>query len=360
MREQRIRSVQCLTRIQLHCKLCGVAFAIGRIRQSHEPWQYAWANREHRNPGTKEHEEDKKRNFVFQADCSKKAGCHNRDQNDMSRFSTQSAQVDLATTLSFYQQLRSKFVESSLTDGTAGEPFSPGGSAKPHDCDYKMKDTANDSDYIFESDQDDEPYEFQSQDDNLSDAEENPQAEIGLTDGKCSEESTERSSSSNRCDMYEAIRSASMSTYLASTDPGALLAPHDTKLEDRSGSASRGDDSQSTARYSHARMPFQVLNGREHIAGPRCKVSSGYSGYMIGADEMKGCNVMQCLFRKDSYWSPEPDDQEFELSGNYFLSGLCGWVTSRTWYAPQRYPLDRHNHGDHLRPDEILWDVSKT
>ena len=289
---------------------------------------------------------------------------------DISR--AKSAHIDLATTLSFYHQLRSKFLGSSLTEESAAELSPQGTTGKPDGCDCKMTDSGDDSDYTFESDQEDEPYKFQLQDDNLSNAEENPRADIGLSDKKCSEVSTDTSPVTARCDLYEAIRSASMSTYLASADPGALLAPHDTEMEGHSDSASEGDDeevdaaaaadddddeSQSTASNSSASIV--TSHDGEHIAGPGCINKRGYSGCLIGADEMKGCNVMQCLMRKDRNWSPEPDDQEFELSGNYFLSGLCGDVPSRDWRAP-RYVVDRHYHGDVLYPDEKLQNVSRT
>jgi hypothetical protein len=37
---------------------------------------------------------------------------------------------------------------------------------------------------------------------------------------------------------------------------------------------------------------------------------------------MKGCRTLQCLLRKKIDWRPEPDDQDFESEGNYFLTGV--------------------------------------
>ena len=62
--------------------------------------------------------------------------------------------------------------------------------------------------------------------------------------------------------------------------------------------------------------------GKEHIAGPGCGSGLGYTGHRISLEEMKGCRAVQCLVRKGSGWKPEPDDQDFELESNYFLTGI--------------------------------------
>jgi hypothetical protein len=63
----------------------------------------------------------------------------------------------------------------------------------------------------------------------------------------------------------------------------------------------------------------------EHVAGPGCVSNQGYCGYRIGVEEMKGCRALQCLMLKESIedWKEEDDDQEFEKTGKYFLTG-CG------------------------------------
>lgn len=67
----------------------------------------------------------------------------------------------------------------------------------------------------------------------------------------------------------------------------------------------------------------ELLEGTfEHIAGPRCISTSGYSGWRISVEEMQGCRAVQALILKDAEWTPEPDDQDFELEGGYFLSGV--------------------------------------
>ena len=60
----------------------------------------------------------------------------------------------------------------------------------------------------------------------------------------------------------------------------------------------------------------------EHLAGPRCASESGYSGHRISLVEMKGCRAVQCLVQKGDDWMPEEDDQDFELEGGYFLTGV--------------------------------------
>ena len=60
----------------------------------------------------------------------------------------------------------------------------------------------------------------------------------------------------------------------------------------------------------------------EHLAGPGCVSRRGYSGHRISLAEMKECRAVQCLVMKNANWMPEDDDQDFELKGDYFLSGI--------------------------------------
>ena len=66
----------------------------------------------------------------------------------------------------------------------------------------------------------------------------------------------------------------------------------------------------------------------EHIAGPICVAENhAYSGYQISYEEMKACTTIQCLGHKESgmdsgNWMPLPDDEEFERTTEYCLSGL--------------------------------------
>ena len=62
-------------------------------------------------------------------------------------------------------------------------------------------------------------------------------------------------------------------------------------------------------------------NLRKHIPGPSCASTLGYSGYRISAEEMEGCRDIQALVKKESDWSPEHDDQDFERETNFVLTG---------------------------------------
>ncbi|RAQ60756.1 hypothetical protein COH20_010907 [Aspergillus flavus] len=61
----------------------------------------------------------------------------------------------------------------------------------------------------------------------------------------------------------------------------------------------------------------------EHIAGPGCCSTLGYSGADISLEEMRGCQTGQGLVHNDSGdEEPSPDDLECEINSDYFLSGL--------------------------------------
>lgn len=68
---------------------------------------------------------------------------------------------------------------------------------------------------------------------------------------------------------------------------------------------------------------------------------------------MRGCTTLQCLVVKTPEWTSEPDDQEFELNGKYFLSGLCGQMPSRDIGGPTMTP-PRHGAED-LYADVVFW-----
>lgn len=188
-----------------------------------------------------------------------------------------------------------------------------------------------DMDYSYESDVADEPYEYQSEDDSLSDPLKGRENNMDVADGNSSEYSTE-SLTAEPNDLYEQLKSATIPTYLTTADSSTAPDLQDAGMDTASDSESHSNDENFSDR-------LRKLDQKEHFAGPGCVHQRGYSGCLIGADEMKGCNVMQCLFRKEPDWTPEPDDQDFELSGNYYLSGLSGHVPSRDASFP---PLQYH------------------
>lgn len=68
-----------------------------------------------------------------------------------------------------------------------------------------------------------------------------------------------------------------------------------------------------------------TVQGVEHIAGPDCTSTNGYSGHRLSLEEMSHCRVWQALVRKPdapSDFQPSPDDEPFERSENIFLSGI--------------------------------------
>ena len=79
----------------------------------------------------------------------------------------------------------------------------------------------------------------------------------------------------------------------------------------------------------------------EHVAGLGCVHHGGYSGYAISYEEMKGCHIVQCLVPKSHGWVKEVDDQDFEVHGDYFLSGLSDMMPSRDVDCPRVFPA-RH------------------
>lgn len=95
----------------------------------------------------------------------------------------------------------------------------------------------------------------------------------------------------------------------------------------------------------------------EHISGPECDQSNAYNGHNISAEAMRGCRISQCLIRKPEDWEPEPDDDEFEISGHFFLSGLSDFMPSRDMSSPEVFP-ERHGT-DMPHADNCIWEVDE-
>ncbi|CAD6584366.1 MAG: hypothetical protein ASARMPRED_001748 [Alectoria sarmentosa] len=89
----------------------------------------------------------------------------------------------------------------------------------------------------------------------------------------------------------------------------------------------------------------------EHLAGPGCVSESGYSGHRISLAEMKGCRAVQCLVKKDADWMPEDDDQDFEIEGDYFLTGVGDG-------SPDEAPLEDIAPSRHGISDIILYNMA--
>lgn len=102
---------------------------------------------------------------------------------------------------------------------------------------------------------------------------------------------------------------------------------------------------------SRVQMLPRKFDGRtlEHVAGPKCRCKDGYSGYEISAEEMRGCQTVQCLVRKGTEFEdltvtsdPERDDEDFELRGRFILTGLSDHMPSRDSSVPKFTP-GRHS-----------------
>lgn len=87
---------------------------------------------------------------------------------------------------------------------------------------------------------------------------------------------------------------------------------------------------------------------KEHIAGPDCRLTSGYSGHRITADEMHGCRTFQLLCPKPAGWTPNDQDEELEKdpSSQHYLSGLTDNFDSKHAWNNIFVPL-RHGQGKH-------------
>jgi hypothetical protein len=183
-------------------------------------------------------------------------------------------------------------------------------------------DSESDPDYVYASGSDNEPYEYESDDDMAND----------------SDDSTLDGDGGTGDDMDSLWYRAWLDGFKEEPKEKDTFLPLPS--------------------YGQVEPKLDHLDPLEHIAGPNCENRGGYSGRRITAEEMKGCLTVQCLVHKDKdgTWTPAPDDQEFELSSNYFLSGLSDHMPSRDIDSPRVVPA---RHGVELpRADNIVWEVS--
>ncbi|GKT51932.1 uncharacterized protein ColSpa_12113 [Colletotrichum spaethianum] len=95
----------------------------------------------------------------------------------------------------------------------------------------------------------------------------------------------------------------------------------------------------------------------EHLPGLNCIHGGGYQGRSISVQEMHGCCTVQCLMPKLSYWQPEIDDQEFEKTEDFFLTGLSDFMPSRDADYPTMFPV-RHKCQRPLT-DNFFWSADE-
>ncbi|KAF7190902.1 hypothetical protein HII31_08061 [Pseudocercospora fuligena] len=95
----------------------------------------------------------------------------------------------------------------------------------------------------------------------------------------------------------------------------------------------------------------------EHIAGPNCSYNA-YSGHYISADEMRGCRTFQCLIRKPPGWKPDENDEAFEHSSQYFLSGISDDMDARdTGFRNHLHPHRHNSENLPHRPDTCFFEA---
>jgi hypothetical protein len=306
---------------QIHCELCGVSFNIGRIRQVNESLDNGWAFRERRTLGYDGHQTDERYNFVsmeyVQRDrCPPEAGCCSVLREVAVRNSE--LHKRLAHSLTSYIQLESKILQGTLSIDPAKLVNPLGPEIRLTAWNDLVEEENDDTEYAYESDADDEPLEYMS-DEEPGYTPLDKDGDLERSDTVCSY-------------LSAAVRSPAFNHQIVEAE-----AENENDFEIRESGPN----------------PIRL----EHLAGPGCINRYGYSSHRIGVEEMRGCNLMQCLLRKQPDWSPEGDDQGFELSSSYYLSGLSGCVPSRDDNHP-KYTIERHNHGDDFYPDNVFMLVS--
>ncbi|KAL3492121.1 hypothetical protein BJX62DRAFT_112669 [Aspergillus germanicus] len=79
----------------------------------------------------------------------------------------------------------------------------------------------------------------------------------------------------------------------------------------------------------------------EHIPGPRCREALAYPGASISLAEMRGCRTAQFLVHKscaNGDWKPDGYNEDWEMSEDWFLSGVCDGMRSRDCGFPTVWP----------------------
>lgn len=126
------------------------------------------------------------------------------------------------------------------------------------------------------------------------------------------------------------------------------------------GSMSEDSTSSHTEHYLGGKLGYYPKQQYdvEHIAGPGCLNRTGYSGHEITVEEMRGCQVSQCLMRKLTNFEPLQDDEDFERTGNFCLSGLSDHMPSRDSNSPLVKP-PRHSC-ERPHAENTIWDEAET
>ncbi|KAL4815799.1 hypothetical protein BDW67DRAFT_176109 [Aspergillus spinulosporus] len=79
----------------------------------------------------------------------------------------------------------------------------------------------------------------------------------------------------------------------------------------------------------------------EHLPGAACGEANAYSGAAISLAEMRGCRTAQFLVHKSCAkgdWQPDGLHEAWEMTEDYFLSGVCDGMKSRDSGFPTVWP----------------------
>jgi len=327
---------------QVHCHLCGVSFNIGRIRRADEPKEAAWGGEYSHYPGT----------FVDHRQSSRYGRC-------------------------------------GPETGCCLAVRTPEGQKEPEEAgveevnEEEDNDEEDDSTYEYQSGEETEVYEYCSDDSTGALKRQNiimNASNLDEEDGKFAGSPISYSNWSTRVRwplfmliltlirissfLYawygRCMSSASslMKTWgldLYEISEGALL-PEVPKQGKTTGSdvfipIPQFDEQLKDIFFES----WDTEPHHEHIAGPGCLEDRGYRGSEISIEEMKGCTTVQCLVRKNDNWTPEPDDEDFELQSDFFLSGLSDHMPSRDMRSPTVTPA-RHGLAE-PNADTCVWDV---
>ncbi|KAF4634045.1 hypothetical protein G7Y89_g4055 [Cudoniella acicularis] len=273
------------------CQLCGVSFNIGRIRRPDEPKEAAWNGSPRGAFETWVHGQY----FINRMECGLNTGC----------------------CLAIRQ-----YSERLKKTSRIGRVFWVGGSQNEEEDGYIEDD---DGTYEYKSDEGEEPFEH---DLNASDS----------GDGE---------SGGNDSDTYVVphipqIRPEQPKSELFVPLEEGHLHEYTTNRSNRQPDTLSGCKVCKGFQFKYGNGTDDIPFEFEHIAGPGCVNRSGYNGFSISTEEMKGCNTVQCLVPKDSIWKPSPEDEDFERGSNFFLSGISDRVPSRDENDVAPIPA-RHN-----------------
>jgi hypothetical protein len=186
----------------------------------------------------------------------------------------------------------------------------------------------DDGDFQYHSDGDMEHYEYSEEDDQMA---------ISSTDGK--EHGENRKHDENDPSENDFFHLLEARKHFIPYEQGSSM----SKILEDGLAQIQAEPDQNWDYFENVKTRF------EHLAGPGCTFTRGYPGFNISAEEMRGCNTVQCLVLKMGDWESSRTDRDFEVTSDYFLSGLSGYLNSRDMFGSDHIP-ERHGVSE-LNPD---------